>query len=1141
LTPSELDRRFPTDDACLEFLKERAFPNGSPCPSCGKGSRFHRIAGRSAFSCQFCGRHVYPTAGTIFHKSRTSLRLWFRAIELVRTSGDRLTARALERELGVSYKTALRMHRQIRALLEEDPDPLAGSDGVGTRERFRLSPGRSNTRNRAVSGSRVGRGVDRVSRQPRRRRGGGMSKRFELRNPAHRRYALRAFVAAAIVAGAALGVSQARVSEHHQARLNSPHFMRVGEGQFATSLNAVRTGEPAGLDGLNQEIYSNQAYPALTIAPAQRQTAATAAQRIRGKKAKKGGGWTVVGPEGVPASATVAGESTAGTSGTVFSGRTTALAVSPACTSKKCPMLLGAAGGGVWATDNAMGKKVKWAPSNGSIPSNAVGSIAFDPNDTTGQTVYVGTGEPNGSSDSEAGVGLYKSLDGGQTWTRVFGSVAPTAPCADNPSSLTCSVATGRSIGAIAVDPADPDHIFIGTDVARHGSSSVNGGRFTPPGSAQVGLYESTDGGATFAPGQILPQDVVDPTTANGSDFFRGGASDIEIDAATGDVYAAFFDYGVYRNSGSGWEQIFASAGGGTVGNSSFSRTEFSLAPDGADLGIYVGDTGDGGTADFYTVANARGVPAATLLTGWVTKSDPTNGTPGFGSYNYCVGQCSYDMPVYSPPGFPHVVYIGGAMQYDEIFGGDPVPFRSNGRAIQRSEDDATNFTDMTIDSKGVSLHPDQHVITGVPFSPDVVFIGNDGGIWRLDGSFVDASANCATKADQSDVPFTPADTTDCQNWLSKIPKTITALNNGLSTLQFQSLSTSAKSPKDIQGGTQDNGTQATTNGKKWSVTIFGDGGQSGINVANPKIRMHTFYSPNGDVNFQGNKETGWDFMAGPLLGSGEGASFYVPLISDPNAAAANTWFVGLQHVWRTQDNAGSQAQLDTQCNEFTGTGPFDTTCGDWEPLGPDLTDAALNDGAPKNPGPSGYVVATERAPSDTSTLWVGLRRGRVFVSKNADDTTAANVTFDRIDGPTTNVPTPTPTRFVSGIAVDPVNPNHAFVSFSGYNAYANTAGTAPGHVFDVLYDPVAHTATWKNIDYDLGDQPITDIALDTNGDLYASTDFGVDVLSKGTTAWVPASTGLPSVAVYGLTIDRAHRVLLAATHGRSAWQLTLS
>jgi transposase-like protein len=1131
LTPSELDRRFPTDDACLEFLKERSYPAGTPCPSCGKGSRFHRIAGRSAYSCQFCGHHVYPTAGTIFHKSRTSLRLWFRAIELVRTSGDQVTARALERELGVSYKTALRMHRQIRALLEEDPDPLAGGDAARTRARARPSYGRPRTRNRAVGGSRV----DREGAQPRRRRGGGMSKRFEWRKPTNRRFALRAVVIVAIVVGAALGVSQARVSEH-QGRITSPHFMRVGEGQFATSLNAVRTGEPAGVDGLNQEIYSNQAYPALTIAPAQRQAAAAAAAKIKSKPAKKkAGGWVLVGPEGVPASATVAGESTAGTSKTVFSGRTTALAVSPACTAKTCPMLLGAAGGGIWRTDNAMGKNVKWVESNGSIPSNAIGSIAYDPNDTTGKTVYVGTGEPNGSSDSEAGVGLYKSLDGGQTWTRVFGSVAPTAPCAGDPSSLTCSVATGRSIGAIAVDPADPDHIWIGTDVARHGSSSVNGGRFTPPGSAQVGLYESTDGGATFTDKLILAQDVTDPTSPTGGDFFRGGISNVQIDKLSGDVYASAFDYGLYRQSqtqdgDTDFHQVFASAGGGGTGTSSTSRTEFSLAPDGEALRIYVGDTGSGATADFYTVDDAN-EPAATLLTDWTKKSDSTNGTPGFGSFNYCVGQCSYDMPVYSPPGFPDVVYIGGAMQYDEIFGGDPIPFRSNGRAIQRSEDDGTNFTDMTIDSKGVSLHPDQHAIAGVPFSGDVVFIGNDGGLWRLDGSFVDSSAQCAGRG------LTGADLTDCNNWLSKTPKTITSLNDGLSTLQFQSLSTSAKSPKDIQGGTQDNGTQATTNGKKWSVTIFGDGGQSGINVANPKIRMHTFFSPNGDVNFKGNNELGWDFMAGPLLGSGEGASFYVPLIADPNTAAANTWFVGLQHVWRTQDNAGSQAQLDTQCNEFFGTGPFDTTCGDWEPLGGTAGDLSgtVPWGADKNPGPTGYVVATERAPSDTSTLWVGLRRGRVFVSKNADNPTASAVTYDRIDSAST------PERFVSGIAVDPANPNHAFISFSGYNAYANAAGTAPGHVFDVLYDPIGHTATWKNIDYDLGDQPITDIALDTNGDLYASTDFGVDVLSKGTTAWVPASTGLPSVAVYGLTIDRTNRVLFAATHGRSAWRLALS
>jgi Two component regulator propeller len=926
--------------------------------------------------------------------------------------------------------------------------------------------------------------------------------------------------------------------------LKAPRPYQADPDRFKTT--QAGKGEPNAADGPSQLSYADQAYPALAIAPAQRAAAAQAAARIKALPArKKGTGWQLIGPQGVSASKTVAGESTAGTKGTVFSGRVTAFALSPACTAKSCPALLGAAGGGIWSTPNALVGKPKWTQSNGTIPSNAIGSIAYDPNDLTGQTVYVGTGEPNGSGDSEAGVGLFKSTDGGQTWSPVTGSTAANAPCAeDSGATSVCPVATGRSIGAIAID-AD-GNIWIGTDVARHGSSSVNGGRFTPPDAAQVGVYESTDGGTTFDDSEIMTQDVVDPASPSGGDFFRGGASNIQIDATTGDVYASFFDYGLFRSTDGGttWEQIFTSAGGGTVGNSSFSRTEFALAPDGSNLRVYVGDTGNGATADFYTVANARGVSAATLdgggtNSGWTKKSSSTNGTPGFGSYGYCLPQCSYDMPVAAAPSDPNVVYLGGAMNYDEIFFFDGVPNRSNGRAVVRSEDDGTNFTDMTIDKAGLSLHPDQHVIVVSPLDPNVVFIGNDGGIWRLNGKFMDASAGCATRVDDLG-PLGGADLTDCQNWLSKIPQSTTSLNGGLSTLQFQSLSVNPQKPtKDVMGGTQDNGTQVTNNANKWSVTVFGDGGQSAINAGNPKIRMHTYFSAQGDVNFQGTKETAWDWMAGAFYTGGgtltEGASFYIPLISDP--VVNGSFFAGLESVWRTQDNGGTQAQLDSQCNEFTGTGPFfgPGTCGDWVKIGNGVT--KLSDaswGADKTPGSSGYIVAVERAPSDNGTIWAGLRRGRVFVSSNADDATPGNVDWFRIDDSTT------PTRFVSGIAVDPANPNHAFISFSGYNAYATDSSTVTGHVFDVTYNPVSHTATWTNIDHNLGDEPVTDIVEDTNHDLYISTDFGVWTLPNGTTTWVPASTGLPTVAVYGLTIDRAGRVLYAATHGRSAWQLTL-
>jgi hypothetical protein len=170
------------------------------------------------------------------------------------------------------------------------------------------------------------------------------------------------------------------------------------------------------------------------------------------------------------------------------------------------------------------------------LTSNSIGSIVIDPNDASGNTLYVGTGEPNGSSDSEAGVGLFKSTNGGASWSLVSGSVP---------------VSKNRSIGAILVDPANATHLYIGTDVARHGLSAVAGGRFTPPGAPSLGVYESNDGGATWAHTlNLQPQDLVNPNTANGGDFYRGGVPVLAFDPTDSTtVYAATFGYGVWRSA----------------------------------------------------------------------------------------------------------------------------------------------------------------------------------------------------------------------------------------------------------------------------------------------------------------------------------------------------------------------------------------------------------------------------------------------------------------------------------------------------------------------------------------------------------------------------------------------------------------
>jgi hypothetical protein len=175
-----------------------------------------------------------------------------------------------------------------------------------------------------------------------------------------------------------------------------------------------------------------------------------------------------------------------------------------------------------------------------------------------------------------------------------------------------------------------------------------------------------------------------------------------------------------------------------------------------------------------------------------------------------------------------------------------------------------------------------------------------------------------------------------------------------------------------------------------------------------------------------------------------------------------------------------------------------------------------------------------ERATGDTNTLWAATQGGRVFITKNAAAEPASAVTFVRLDSLAAN----DPGRFVSGIHVDPSNPNRAWISYSGFNA---TTPTTPGHVFEVMYNPVAGTATWVDLSYDFGDIPVTDVARDdVRGDLYAATDFGVFRLDAGTTEWVTAAAGMPHVEVAGLTIRSAARKLYAATHGLSAWLLNL-
>lgn len=131
----EFMREFPDDAICLEWLwRERCSADGSLayCPKCDRERRFHKVKSRPSWSCDTCGRHIHPTAGTIFHRSSTSLQLWFYAMYLMTSTRCAVSAKHLERELGVGYKTAWRMANLIRnKLMTEDGDvPLSGEVAI---------------------------------------------------------------------------------------------------------------------------------------------------------------------------------------------------------------------------------------------------------------------------------------------------------------------------------------------------------------------------------------------------------------------------------------------------------------------------------------------------------------------------------------------------------------------------------------------------------------------------------------------------------------------------------------------------------------------------------------------------------------------------------------------------------------------------------------------------------------------------------------------------------------------------------------------------------------------------------------------------------------------------------------------------
>jgi photosystem II stability/assembly factor-like uncharacterized protein len=739
------------------------------------------------------------------------------------------------------------------------------------------------------------------------------------------------------------------------------------------------------------------------------------------------------------------------------SGRVTALAVNPSSPNN---VYLGAAQGGVWKTTDG---GTTWTPLTDSQPSLAVGSLAVDPSTCTAapaacQTIYVGTGEENFAIDSYYGAGVLKSMDGGTTWTQdnTFKALIPIS-----------SRSSGPRIGALAIHPVNRSILLA----AVQGSGST----------LQSGVWRSTDGGMSWTHVLPIPTGIV----ATDVVFDRADLTGNTAYAALGNFDASGGCNGVYKSADAGatWGTPGTCGGAQLIPGSLASQSSFGR------IALGIGPPVAPSTAGELFAAIANAATGSDDLLG-VFKS--TNGgatwsqlsgtfvTPATG---FCNGQCFYDLVIRVDPGNPNFVFAGGA---------------ARNATLIRSTDGGSTWAEVSNNrTTNTGLHVDMHALA---FSSNgaVLYAGNDGGVWST---------------------TSPTGTIAWTN-----------LNQTLGITQFDpGLSPHPSNPAFRSfGGTQDNGLQRymggiTGNPLQWDDTgTLGDGGFTAIDPNFPSTVYAASEFVPGPFPFllliksvQNGDGIGTSSSFFALTGTGDiindpRGNFIPPFVIDPSNPQ-NLYF-GTFRVWRSTNggNTFNAISLDLTggCSAQSGT-----QC----------------------------LSAIAVAPMNSSVVYTGSGLGQVNVTKNAGGPGAVNWT---------NVSLGLPPRAVTQAAVDPndATGNTAYVTFSGFSGFN---GDTHGHVFQTTTGGTA----WLDISSSticpapqvpgpLPNIPVNDIVIDPDvaGRLYAATDIGLlqgDLQTLGA-CWQPLGTGLPNVAVLSLKLDRAARQLFAATHGRSVWEQQL-
>ena len=447
--------------------------------------------------------------------------------------------------------------------------------------------------------------------------------------------------------------------------------------------------------------------------------------------------WRALGPSLVPNGQTY------GSARPPVSGRCGGIVIAPADPQR---LVLCSGSGGLWGTFD---RGATWQPLTDDQPTTSMGAIAAAP--SAPNIVYAGTGE--GDNLSQLGVGLLRSSDGGQTW-----------------QLMPAPELSGSGVYDIAIDPADPMHVWVGT-LER--------------------LLESTSGGATWRVVQSVP------------------TWDIAINPGTpGEIFAAT-RAGLIRsvNGGSTWSLVPLP---GTTASSRFERLEACHAPSTPAVVYVVGVLN--GRGMLWRRASFGGAFAQETAPPLKRDSD--------------IAQAWYDWCVAVSPVDANLVYVGAV----ELYRG-----RRSGGGWQ--------WTNISSRSTGDSIHPDQHHLAFDPVDPNVLYVCNDGGLFR--------SANGGT------------------NW--------TALNPGLSITEFEFLAHLEGQDGWLIGGTQDNGTLSNQGDGSWKQIALGDGGDCGADEAQ-NLCYHSYYGMWIErAPATGTNAFRWKDVSPPFADAYE-ALFYPPL-----------------------------------------------------------------------------------------------------------------------------------------------------------------------------------------------------------------------------------------------------------------------